>query len=115
MGVGGGGPGLASVGVEGAERLVELVEDGEAASSQLSASDGLGFAEVEMASFLREESSPWWLSASLNGFHCESFTRRSTRCGRHCGFQGKKSKPLAFSKIKMLILGNQCKEAVVHR
>lgn len=59
MGVGGGGPGLASVGVEGAERLVELVEeDGEAASSQVSASDALGFAEVEMASFLREESSP---------------------------------------------------------
>ena len=62
MGVGGGGPGLASVGVEGGERLEELEGDvGEAASSQVSAtaSDVLGLTEVEMARFLKEESSPW--------------------------------------------------------
>ena len=62
MGVGGGGPGLASVGVEGGERLVEFEgDDGEAASSQVSAtaSDVLGLTEVEMARCLKEESSPW--------------------------------------------------------
>lgn len=61
MGVGGGGPGVASVGVEGGEGVVELEEvDGEATSSQVSATalEVLGLAEDEMARFLREDSSP---------------------------------------------------------
>ena len=57
MGVGGGGPGVASMGVEGCEGLVEV---GEAASSQVSATAlaGLSLADDEMVSFLREDSSP---------------------------------------------------------
>lgn len=100
MGVGGGGPGLASVGVEGGERLVELEGDvGEAASSQVSAtaSDVLGVTEVEMARFLKDESSPWWLSASLGKNTLVLLTWRSTRCGCHCCFQGRKSKAVASS------------------
>ena len=61
MGVGGGGPGVASVGEEGGEGLVELdEEDGEAASSQVSATalEVLGSAGDEMTRFLREDSSP---------------------------------------------------------
>lgn len=59
MGVGGGGPGVASVGVEGGEGVLEE-EDGEAASSQVSATtfEALGLAEDEMVRFLREDSSP---------------------------------------------------------
>lgn len=119
MGVGGGGPGLASVGVEGvegAERLVELEgDDGEAASSQVSAtaSDVLGLTEVEMARFLKESSSPWWLSVSPDRNKLVLLTWRSTRCGCHCCFHGRKAKALAF-QTKSLILGNQCKEAA-HR
>ena len=57
IGVGGGGPGVASVGVEGCEGVVEI---GEAASSQVSATAlvGLSLADDEMVSFLREDSSP---------------------------------------------------------
>ena len=100
MGVGGGGPGVPSVGVEGGERLVEVEEeDGETASSQVSAtaSGVLELAEGEMVRLLREESSPWYLSASLDRNDCVLFTRRSTRSSCHCCFQGKKPKALAFS------------------
>ena len=57
IGVGGGGPGVASVGVEGCEGVAEI---GEAASSQVSATAlvGLSLADDEMVSFLREDSSP---------------------------------------------------------
>ena len=57
IGVGGGGPGVASVGVEGCEGVEEI---GEAASSQVSATAlvGLSLADDEMVSFLREDSSP---------------------------------------------------------
>lgn len=60
MGVGGGGPGVASVGVEGGEGVVDPDEDGEAASSQLSAMalEVLDLAEDEMVSFLGGDSSP---------------------------------------------------------
>lgn len=61
MGVGGGAPGMASVGVEGGEGVVDPEDDdGEAASSQVSATavKVLGFAEDEMLRFLREDSSP---------------------------------------------------------
>lgn len=62
MGVGGGGPGVASVGVEGGDGVVDLEEDGDAASSQVSATalEVLGLAGEEIASFLREDSSPRW-------------------------------------------------------
>lgn len=54
MGVGGGGPGVTSVGVEGGEGVVGLEEgDGEAASSQVSATtlSVLGLAGDEMVRF----------------------------------------------------------------
>lgn len=61
MGVGGGGPGVASVREEAGEGVGGLEEDvGEAASSQLSATalDALDLAEEEIVRFLREDSSP---------------------------------------------------------
>lgn len=61
MGVGGGGPGVASVGVEGGEGVVDPEEDdGEAASSQFSAMalEFLDLGEDEMVRFLSEDSSP---------------------------------------------------------
>lgn len=61
MGVGGGGPGVASVREEVGEGVGGLEEDvGEAASSQLSATalDALDLAEEEIVRFLREDSSP---------------------------------------------------------
>ena len=58
MGVGGGGPGVASVGVEGGVDSEE--DDGEAASSQSSAMalEFLDLAEDEMVRLLSEDSSP---------------------------------------------------------
>lgn len=61
MGVGGGGPGVASVGEEGGEGVMDPEEeDGEAASSQVSATalEFFCLAADEMARSLREHSSP---------------------------------------------------------
>lgn len=69
IGVGGGGPGVTSVGVEGGDGVVGLEEDDEeAASSQVSATtlEVLGLAGDEMARFLIEVSSPRRRSASLD-------------------------------------------------
>lgn len=59
--MGGGGPGVASVGVQGGEGLVHLEDDEEAASSQVSATvlEALVLPGEEMVRFAREVPSPW--------------------------------------------------------
>ena len=116
MGVGGGGPGVASVGVEGGEGVLEE-GDGEAASSQLSATalEALGLAEDGMVRFLREDSSPLMvvsepgqkgdgscLPGSLRDVVVIAVSRATNR--RYCGV-----------RTKSCVLGNECKEAATHR
>ena len=68
-GVGGGGSGIAFVGVAGGEGVADLGEEaGEAASSHVSATalELLGLAEDGIARFWREVSSPVCWSATMD-------------------------------------------------
>ena len=119
MGVGGGGPGLASVGVEGREGELGVEDggDGEAAVSQVSAMGGAGLGLVgdEMVRFLREDSSPCAGSVSLRGEDWVFFTGRSARLVCHCRFRMRGLDDTEFDNRFCIYIGRNAKETAINR